>query len=109
MYALQVTVIFGKCVKRKRIRIKRKKNEENFQKFDCISGTVEGIFFKFGMWLSLSGGHLHSKFGAIQMELHMRENRDFFFPVNMLTVLNTPCFLGLHDTLPCVFEAIKFW
>ena len=26
---------------------------------------AEGIFFKFEMWPSLSGGHLHYKFGII--------------------------------------------
>jgi len=32
----------------------------------------------------------------------MRENRDFVVPVNILTPLRTPRFLGPHDTLPCV-------
>ena len=32
----------------------------------------------------------------------MRENRDFVVPVNILTTLRTPRFLGPHDTLPCV-------
>jgi len=32
----------------------------------------------------------------------MRENHDFVVPVNILTPLRTPRFLGPHDTLPCV-------
>ena len=32
----------------------------------------------------------------------MHENRDFVVPVNILTPLRTPRFLGPHDTLPCV-------
>ena len=32
----------------------------------------------------------------------MRENRDFVVPVNILTPLRAPRFLGPHDTLPCV-------
>ena len=31
---------------------------------------AEGIFFKFGMWSPLSGGHLHYKFGAIWIRHH---------------------------------------
>jgi len=52
------------CEKKKN---KKEKNEEIF--FESliahISEMAEGIFFKFGMWLSLSGGHLHCTFGAI--------------------------------------------
>ena len=32
----------------------------------------------------------------------MRENRDFVVPVNILTPLRAPRFLGPHNTLPCV-------
>jgi len=32
----------------------------------------------------------------------MRENRNFVVPVNILTPLRAPRFLGPHDTLPCV-------
>ena len=35
-----------------------------------ILGMVKGIFFEFGMWLPLSGGHLHTKFGAIWIRHH---------------------------------------
>ena len=37
----------------------------------------------------------------------MRENRDFVVPVNILTPLRAPCFLGPHDTLPCVLILVK--
>ena len=50
---LRVTVIFVECVKKEEFLIV------------CILGMVEGIFFKFGMWLQLSGGHSLSKFSAI--------------------------------------------
>jgi len=55
-------VIYAKCAKRKIIR-----NEDFFFEslIACISGMAKGIFFKFLMWLPLSGGHLHCKFGAI--------------------------------------------
>jgi len=32
----------------------------------------------------------------------MRENRNIVVPVNILTPLRAPRFLGPHDTLPCV-------
>ena len=37
----------------------------------------------------------------------MRENRDFVVPVNILTPLRAPRFLGPHDTLPCVLIMIR--
>ena len=49
----------------------------------CILEMVWEIFFKFEMWLLLKRGHLHSKFGAIQIRNHgttyvrKRENRNF--------------------------------
>jgi len=39
-----------------------------------ISGMAEGIFFKIGLYLPFSKGHLHCKFGAIWirlMDLHI--------------------------------------
>jgi len=51
---------------------KEEKTKENF--FESliahISGMVEGIFIKFGMCPSLSGGNLHSKFDAIRIRHH---------------------------------------
>ena len=37
----------------------------------------------------------------------MRENRDFVVPVNILTPLRAPRFLGPHDTLPCVLMHVS--
>jgi len=72
----------------------------------CILEMVWEIFFKFEMWLLLKRGHLHSKFGAIQI----RNYRTTYtcvkivslFLVNVLTVLLPHHFLGLHDTPLCV-------
>jgi len=53
-----------------------------------ISGMAEGIFFKFGMWPSLSEGTSIVNlmpFGSDITELHMCENCDFVLPVNILT------------------------
>ena len=39
----------------------------------------------------------------------MRENRDFVVPVNILTPLCVPRFLGPHNTLPCVLiQCLKY-
>ena len=44
----------------------KEKNKEFFENLVAfILGLVKGIFCKFGMQLPLSGGHHHSKFGAI--------------------------------------------
>ena len=62
----------------------------------CILGMAEGIFFKIP---PLSGGHLHCKFGAIQIRHQMQ---DFVVPSNILTLFARARFLGPHDTPPCV-------
>jgi len=36
----------------------------------------------------------------------MRENRDFVVPVNILTPLRAPRFLGLHNTLPLALPCV---
>ena len=40
-------------------------------------------------------------FGYGITELRMRENHDFVVPVNILTPLRAPSFLGPHGTPPC--------
>ena len=35
---------------------------------------VDGIFFKFGMWLPLSGGHLHREIGAVWIRPRIRHH-----------------------------------
>ena len=46
----------------------KEKNEDIFWKFDCLylgnGWSYFQIFFKFKMWLPLSGGHLNCKFYA---------------------------------------------
>ena len=84
---LRVKVIFVECAK-----IKRRKNQQIFL-IARISGMVEGIFFKFGMWPPLSGQHLRIRHhGAV----HICENYDFVLPVNVLTVLHAPLFLVIN-------------
>ena len=39
---------------------------KNIYIFESLIARIsEGVFFNFGMWLPLSGGHPHTKFGAI--------------------------------------------
>ena len=71
---------------------KKRKKRIKMKKFDC--SYLKGIFFKFGMWLSLNEVDI--------TELHMCEDRNFLLPVNMLTELRVPHFLSCM-TLPCAF------
>ena len=65
---LWVTEVFVEYAKRKTIR-----KTKNFfgSLIDLISSIAKGILCKFGMWPSLSGGHLHDWFGAIQIGHHI--------------------------------------
>jgi len=89
---------FSKCVKR---RIRRKKQRNFFPKFYFIAHILEiseGIFFKFGLWPPLNGGHLHCKFGSGITELRMCENLEFVVSVNMLTPFRrVPFSVLLHN------------
>ena len=68
-----------------------------------VLGMVRGIFFEFGMWLPLSGGHLHSKFGLDITELHMHENRDFVFSCQYTyTVVYTLFSCAAYDITVCL-------
>ena len=97
---------FCKCATRKRkIRRRRKKTKKLSQFLKShISGTLEAISLKFGMWSAAVGGNVHSKivlFHQGSTELRRCENCVFFLPVNILTGV-TRRLLGPHDTLPCV-------
>ena len=95
---------FCKCVKRGR-KTRRKKNQKLSQFLKShISGTLETISLKFGMWSAEVGGRVHNKnvlFHQGSTELRRCKNCDFFFPVNILTGV-VRWLLGPHDTLPCV-------
>ena len=54
---------FSKCAKR-RIRKKKQRNKNEILGTH-ISEMAKAIFFKFGMWGGLPGGHLCSKTGTI--------------------------------------------
>ena len=51
---------FCKCAKRRR-KIRRKTKKLNHFLKSHISGTLEAILFKFGMWSTEVGGRVHSK------------------------------------------------
>ena len=89
---MQITAIFVECAK-------RRKTKGFFLKSSIVhtSRMVEQIFFRFGIWLSLSEVNL-VPFGLNITKLHICENCDFVAPVNILTILHTPYFLGQHDT-----------
>ena len=91
------------CDKRKKVRRKKMKKLSQFLK-SHISGTLEAISLKFGMWSSEVGGHVHSKDRLVlsrSTELRRCEKCVFFLPVNILMGV-ARWLLGLHDTLPCV-------
>ena len=92
------------CEKRK--KNKKKKKTKKLSQFvkSHISGTLEAILLKFGMWSAEVGGSVHSKnrlFDQGSIELWRCENYVFTLPVNILT--GVACrLLGPHNTLPCV-------
>ena len=83
--------------------------EEKMKKFfksliARISGMAYGLFFKFGMWPPLSGGHLHCKFGAIRIRhyraIYALKLRLCFSCQHTHSVYACPLFLGrMTDTL----------
>ena len=91
------------CEKRK--KNKKKKKTKKLSQFlkSHISGTLEAISLKFGMWSAEGGGSVHSKNRLVSSRQHrateVRKLR--FLPVNILTGV-TRRLLGPHDTLPCV-------
>ena len=95
---------FCKCAKRGR-KIIRKTTTKKLSQFlkSHISGTLEAISLKLGMWSTDVGGHVHSKNCLISSRKHRTryENCVFVLPVNILTGVARR-FLGLHDTLPRV-------
>ena len=97
------------CEKREKNKKKKTKKLSQFLK-SHISGTLEAISLKFGMWSAEGGGSVHRKnrlvssrhlFHQGSTELRRCENCVFFLPVNILTGV-TRRLLGPHDTLPCV-------
>ena len=88
---------------------KRKKKEEKTEKLtqflkSYISGMLEAISLKFGMWSTEVGGMSIAKivvFHQGSTELRRCENYVFLLPVNILTRV-AHRILGLHDTLPCI-------
>ena len=98
------------CEKRK--KNKKKKNPKKLSQFlkSHISGTLEAISLKFGMWSAEGGGSVHSKKRLISSRKHrateVRKLR-FFLPANILTGVTRPL-LGPHNTLPCVLISEQF-
>ena len=68
-----------------------------------ISGMLEAMSFKFGMWSTEVGGSVHSKNRLVSPRKHrateVRKLR--LLPVNILTGVARRL-LGPHDTLSCV-------
>ena len=93
------------CEKRKKNKKTKKKKTKKLSQFLKlhISGTLEAISLKFGMWSAEVGGSVHSKNCLVLSRKHrateVRKLR--FLPVNILTGV-TRRLLGPHDTLPCV-------
>ena len=84
----------------------KKKKTKKLSQFlkSHISGTLEAISLKFGMWSAEVGGSVHSinrLVSSSSTELRRCENCVFFLPVNILTGVARRL-LGPHDTLPCV-------
>ena len=75
---LRVTAIFVECVK-------RRTNEEFFQKLACILGMAGGVFFNLEYGIPSSIVNM-VPFGLDITDLHLCENRNFVLPVNILTL-----------------------
>ena len=91
---------------------KRKKNTKKLSQFlkSHISGTLEVISLKFGMWITEDGGSVHSKNRLVHRgstELRRCENCIFVLPVNILTGVARQL-LGPHYTLLCVLIISQF-
>ena len=93
---------FCKCAKRGR-KINNKKKLSQFLK-SHISGTLEAISLKFGMWSAEVGGRVHSKNRLVSSRQHkateVRKLR--FLPSCHILTGVARRLLGPHDTLPCV-------
>ena len=94
---------FCKCAKRgRKIRRKTKKLSQFLKSH--ISGTLEAISLKFGMWSAEGGGSVHSKIRVVSSRQHRATE------VQKLRFLSSCQYthgvarrlLGPHDTLPCV-------
>ena len=96
---------FCKCAKRGR-KIRRKKKTKKLSQFlkSHISGTLEAISLKFGMWSAEGGGSVHSKIRVVSSRQHrateVRKLR--FLSSCQYTHGVARRLLGPHDTLPCV-------
>ena len=98
---------FSKCAKRGR-KIRRKKKTKKLSQFlkSHISGTLEAISLKFGIWSTEGSveGVSTAKivlFHQDSIELRRCENYVFVLPVNILAGV-ARWLLGPHNTLPCV-------
>ena len=93
------------CEKRK--KNKKKKKTKKLSQFlkSHISGTLEAISLKFGMWGAEVGGNVHSKNCLVSSRQHRAtEVRKLRFLSSCQYILTgvTRRLLGPHDTLPCV-------
>ena len=91
------------CEKRKKNKEKKTKKLSQFLK-SHISGTLEAISLKFGIWSAEVGGGVRSKNHLVSSRQHRAtevHNCIFVLPVNIHMGVARRL-LGLHDTLPCV-------
>ena len=92
------------CEKRK--KNKKKKNTKKLSQFlkSHISGMLEAISLKFGMWSAEGGGSVHSKIRVVSSRQHrateVRKLR--FLSSCQYTHGVARRLLGPHDTPPCV-------
>ena len=97
------------CEKRK--KNKKKKKTKKLSQFlkSHISGTLEAISLKFGMWSAEGGGSDHSKIRVVSLRQHratvVRKLR--FLSSCQYTHGVARRLLGPHDTLPCVLIYIS--
>ena len=91
------------CEKRKKNKKKKTKKLSQFLK-SHISGTLEAISLKFGMWSAEGGGSVHPKIRVVSSSQHrateVRKLR--FLSSCQYTHGVARRLLGPHDTLPCV-------
>ena len=85
------------------VSVRNKKKNKNTKKLSQFLKSHRAILLEFGMWTTDGEVHVHCKNHFIHKgstELQMHENRIFFLPVNIFTVLSA----GLRPTTLCLVK-----
>ena len=104
LWTLRFTAVFVSVQRGRKIRRKTKTKKLSQFLESHISGMLEAILLKFGMWSTEVGGRVHSKNRLVSSRQHratVAQKYVFVLSVNILMGV-AHWLLGPHDTLPCV-------